>query len=115
MDIETTQHGDITVATLCDTRLDAAQSVRFKEELRDLSEQGAHHIVIDMHQINFMDSSGLGAVVTVLKQMGRDKTLQLAALTPAVDKVFKLTRMDKVFAIFPTVDAALERDIAVNG
>ncbi|MEM6618907.1 MAG: STAS domain-containing protein [Pseudomonadota bacterium] len=115
MEIETRMIGEATVVKLCDTRLDAAQAVRFKESLRELSEAGASHIVLDMTDIAFMDSSGLGAVVTVMKLMGRDKTLKLAALTPAVAKVFKLTRMDNVFAIFPTVEDAVGQGIKAAG
>jgi anti-sigma B factor antagonist len=115
MEIEAKVFGDVTVAKLCDTRLDAAQAVRFKEGLRELSEAGAAHIVLDMSDIGFMDSSGLGAVVTVMKQMGREKRLDLACLSPAVAKVFVLTRMDKVFRIHPTVDAAVSADVKAAG
>ena len=115
MEIETKVVGGVTVAKLCDTRLDAAQSVRFKEGLRELSDAGAQHIVLDMSDIAFMDSSGLGAVVTVMKQMGREKTLELAALSTAVAKVFVLTRMDKIFAIYPSVDAAIANGMKEAG
>lgn len=115
MEIETKVVNGITVAKLCDTRLDAAQAVRFKEGLREISEGGANHIVLDMTDIAFMDSSGLGAVVTVMKQMGREKTLELASLTGAVAKVFKLTRMDRVFAIYPNVDGALVKGMKAAG
>jgi anti-sigma B factor antagonist len=115
MEIETKVVNGITVAKLCDTRLDAAQAVRFKEGLRELSEGGAEHIVLDMTDIVFMDSSGLGAVVSVMKQMGRDKTLELAALTTAVAKVFTLTRMDKIFGIYPSVEDALSKGMKAAG
>ncbi len=115
MEIETKVVNGITVAKLCDTRLDAAQALRFKEGLRELSDAGANHIVIDMTDIAFMDSSGLGAVVTVMKQMGRDKTLELASLTTPVVKVFALTRMDKIFAIHASVDDALNNELKAAG
>lgn len=115
MEIETKVVGGVTVAKLCDTRLDAAQAVRFKEGLRELSEAGAQHIILDMTDIAFMDSSGLGAVVTVMKQMGKAKTLELAGLSTSVAKVFALTRMDKIFAIYPSVDAALNKDMKAAG
>lgn len=115
MEIETNVVGGITVAKLCDTRLDAAQALRFKEGLRELSDAGANHIVVDMSDIAFMDSSGLGAVVTVMKQMGKEKTLELASLTTAVAKVFTLTRMDKIFAIYPSVDEALSKGLKAAG
>ncbi len=47
------------------------------------------------------NSSGLGAVVAVRKFLGPDRVLELAGLTPAVEKVFRLTRMDSVFVIHP--------------
>ncbi|MEJ6709216.1 MAG: STAS domain-containing protein [Amylibacter sp.] len=115
MEIETKVVDGITVAKLCDTRLDAAQAVRLKERLREISKGGASHIVLDMTDIAFMNSSGLGAVVTVMKQMGREKTLELASLTGAVAKVFTLTRMDKVFAIYTNVDDALSKGMKAAG
>ena len=115
MDIETKVVGGVTVAKLCATRLDASHAVRFKEGLREISEAGAGHIVLDMTDVAFMDSSGLGAVVTVMKQMGRSKTLELASLSSAVAKVFTLTRMDKVFAIYPSVEAALNTELKAVG
>jgi anti-sigma B factor antagonist len=115
MEIESRVVGGVTVAKLCDTRLDAAQAVRFKESLREISETGADHVVLDMTDIAFMDSSGLGAVVTVMKQMGRTKKLELAALSPAVAKVFTLTRMDKVFSIYLSVEDALNHEMKAAG
>ena len=58
--------------------------------------------------MEFLDSSGLGAVVGSMKQLGRSRRLDLAGLTPTVEKVFRITRMDRVFRIFPSVEAAVE-------
>lgn len=115
MEIEAKVVSGITVVKLCDKRLDAAQAVRFKEGVRELSEAGAEHILLDMSDIHFMDSSGLGAIVTVMKQMGREKTLELAGLSSTVAKVFALTRMDKIIGIYPTVDEALAQEVKVAG
>jgi anti-sigma B factor antagonist len=43
-----------------------------------------------------------------MKHIGQDRTLALAGLTPTVDKVFRLTRMDTVFSLFATLEGALE-------
>jgi anti-sigma B factor antagonist len=43
-----------------------------------------------------------------MKNLGSERRLVLAGLTPTVDKVFRLTRMDSVFGVFPTIEAALE-------
>ena len=51
--------------------------------------------------------AGLGAIVAAMKHLAPQRALVLAGLTPAVEKVFTLTRMDTVFGIFHTLDAAL--------
>jgi len=61
-----------------------------------------------MSGVTFVDSSGLGAIVASMKQMGNERKLDLAGLTPDVDKVFRLTRMDSVFAIYKSVDDAVD-------
>jgi len=104
MQIETQQYGDLTIVKLCESRLDAAFSVRFKESMREIADGGATDIVLDLADVSFMDSSGLGAVVAVMKHMGREKSFRIAGLTPAVDKVFKLTRMDGVFTILANAE-----------
>ncbi len=63
-------------------------------------------MVLDLEQVNFIDSSGLGAVVAAMKRWRRAGGWNWPALTPAVDKVFRLTRMDSVFHIHPDADTA---------
>jgi anti-sigma B factor antagonist len=65
---------------------------------------------MDLASVTFMDSSGLGAMVAALKSLD-GRRLELCGLTGAVDKVFTLTRMDKVFVIHVDADQA----IACNG
>ena len=89
-------------------RLDAAVAIRFKDEMRGLTEEGPERIVLDMRNIDFLDSSGLGAVVAAMKQAGSAHRLELAGLTPTVKKVFSLTRMDTVFTIHASAEVALD-------
>jgi anti-sigma B factor antagonist len=53
--------------------------------------------------VEFLDSSGLGAVIAVMKMLGPERRLELAALGPAVERVVRLTRMDTVFTIHAAV------------
>ena len=115
MRLETAQHGDVTIVRLCEGRLDAALSVRFKEGMREVVDAGATDIVLDLGEVAFMDSSGLGAVVSVMKHIGREKSFRIAALMPAVDKVFKLTRMDSVFQILASPKDAIASSINATG
>jgi anti-sigma B factor antagonist len=57
--------------------------------------------------VHFLDSSGLGAVVGVMKLLAPERRLELAGLTPTVAKVFRLTRMDSVFTIHPALAEGL--------
>lgn len=107
MEISVEQHGTRTVVTLDEDRLDAAMAVRFKEALKGVVDQGADDMILNMCNVGFMDSSGLGAVVAHMKYMGTERSFEIAGLTPTVEKVFKLTRMDNVFQIHSDVDSAL--------
>lgn len=104
-----TDHGECLVIAVEENRIDAAVAVRFKDRVRELSDHRADRIVLDLSQVDFLDSSGLGAVVASMKHLGGDRRMDLAGLTPTVDKVFRMTRMDTVFRIFP------DRDTAVRG
>lgn len=80
-------------------RIDAACAIDFKEAMRNLTATTSRRIILDLQEVTFIDSSGLGAVVAVKKMLGGEQVLELARLSPAVEKVFRLTRMDSVFAI----------------
>ena len=107
MNFETIQNGAITHLRLEDARLDAAHAILFKETVRSIADAGADYILLDMGAVEFMDSSGLGALVSVMKYMGAEKKFEITGLTPMVEKVFKLTRMDEVFRVHNSVEDAL--------
>lgn len=88
-------------------RIDAASAIRFKDRMRDLTQGGQGPVVLDMARVAFLDSSGLGAVVAAMKALGPDRPLELSGLTPTVQKVFRLTRMDSVFKIHPALPDGL--------
>ena len=98
----------VLVVTVMDRRIDAAVAVRFKDKMQELTEIASDRVILDLSQVEFLDSSGLGAVVGSMKNLGRERKLDLAALTPTVEKVFRITRMDRVFRLFPTTEEALE-------
>lgn len=95
------------VVHLNGSRLDAAVVVQFKDKIRKVTAGGNGCLILDMTKVDFMDSSGLGAIVSVMKHIGPERKLVIAGLSATVAKVFKLTRMEKVFSIYPDVDAAL--------
>ncbi len=90
-----------TVIEVGEERIDAAVAIEFKDSMRQLTGAARERVVLDLAAVRFIDSSGLGAIVSVLKFLAPERRLELAALTPNVDRVFRLTRMNEVFRILP--------------
>jgi anti-sigma B factor antagonist len=99
--------GDVLVAKVLESRIVAEVAPRFKAQLLQYIGTGNREIVLDMAAVTFIDSSGLGALVSILKAMGRDGDLVLCGTTGTVISMFRLTRMDKVFRMFGTTDEAV--------
>jgi anti-sigma B factor antagonist len=98
---------DVLILRFEESRLDASRAPALREELIRQVEAGHDRIVLDLSATEFMDSSGLGALVSCIKRMGARGTLAVAGAQGAVARLFALTRMDRVFALHPTTDAAL--------
>lgn len=107
MKLEQQNFGTALLITVGEDRIDAAVAIQFKDGLRSLADGGPERVILDLQQVQFLDSSGLGAVVAAMKLLGPGQTLELANLTPVVANVFRLTRMDRVFTIHDDADAAL--------
>lgn len=107
MEMKVEDIGRDLVIAVEDSRIDAAVAVAFKERLLKMAEDAPPRVVLDLSQVEFLDSSGLGAIVGAMKQIGAGRRLDLAGLTPTVQKVFRMTRMDTVFKIYPDRSAAL--------
>ena len=99
MELVAIDHDDMLVITANTTRIDASVAIQFKDQMRELANQTSERVVLDLGQVEFIDSSGLGAIVAAMKLVGADRKLELANLTSTVAKVFKLTRMDTIFTI----------------
>lgn len=112
MELTTSDVNDVRIIVVNGTRIDAAVAIAFKDQMRELSEGAPTRILLDMKTVEFLDSSGLGAVVAAMKQVGAGRSLELAALTETVGKVFALTRMDTVFKIHADVDSAISGGLA---
>ncbi|WP_457650062.1 STAS domain-containing protein [Profundibacter sp.] len=108
MQLEPTPRDDALVVTALMDRIDAAIAIQFKDDLRTVTENGPPRVVLDLSHVDFLDSSGLGAVVAAMKLLAPEQKLELAGLGTNVEKVFRLTRMDSVFTIHSTVDAAFD-------
>lgn len=107
MNLTSESHPFGVIISVADSRIDAPVAIRFKDQMRLATEGVDGRIILDLTHVDFVDSSGLGAIVAAFKQLGPEQTLELAALSGTVAKVFRLTRMDKVFAIHETLEQAV--------
>lgn len=103
---QTLKDGVLIITTEAN-RIDAASAIHLKDQFRELTEAHSGRVLMDLSNVNFMDSSGLGAMVAALKSLNGRK-LELCALEPMVAKVFKLTRMDQIFVIHATQSEAFD-------
>lgn len=88
--------------------IDLARSPELRQRLRSELERGHRRLVLDLSGVPYMDSSG---VATLVEALQRSRTagcrLLLAGLTPKVRSIFAISRLDTVFQILDSVDAAL--------
>ncbi len=90
-------------------RLNMVAAPRLRSAIDRMLEDGSTRLVLDLADVSFMDSSGLGAVITGLKrarQAGGD--LRLAAAGEQVQTVMRLTNLDRVLQPHTTVEDAAD-------
>lgn len=88
--------------------VDLEQSPTARKVLLECVEQG-RDVVVDMARVSYIDSSGIASLVEALQTARRKGTrFALAAVSTSARRVLELARLDKVFTIHPTVDAATE-------
>lgn len=83
---------------------DTADTFR-AQVLKDVPREGAR-VALDLSQVEFMDSSGLGALVSLLKAVRPTGELVLFGLKPSVQEILRLTHLDSVFVAAATEEAA---------
>lgn len=87
------------------TLVDVAQA---REKLKEIAQQGAGKMIIDLSATTFMDSGGLSVLISAYKAVqGRNGRLVLAAPSASIQSLIELTRLQHIFEIFQTTEAAV--------
>lgn len=82
--------------------LDGAKANQLRREISDAVSVGSDTVLLDLQGVTFMDSSGLGALVSSLKTVrSAGGQLYICSITNQVKMLFELTSMDRVFEIYP--------------
>jgi len=89
-------------------RLDAFSEPTFRKVLSQFVESGPSNIILDLSAIDFVDSSGLGALVQLVKKATTEGGSVQLVSNPRVTQTVKLVRLEKFLSLQPSVDAAIE-------
>ncbi|NEO27355.1 MAG: STAS domain-containing protein [Kamptonema sp. SIO4C4] len=96
--------------------LDAFSEPTFRRVLTNCIDNGPKHVILVLSQIDFVDSSGLGALVQIVKKAQTAGGSVQIVTNPRVTQTVKLVRLEKFLSLQPSVEVALENiDKQVQG
>lgn len=107
MEIKSHTSNGITVLTL-DGRFEAQNSASVREMIKKVTDKTPANVVVNLKDVKFIDSSGLAVLVQGMKLAKKaGGKLRLCHLRQSVRIIFELTRLDRVFEIFPDESSAV--------
>jgi anti-sigma B factor antagonist len=105
--VTSTRDGDWRVVAV-NGEIDVHTGPALREHLLSTFANGEDTVVVDLSQVSFLDSSGLGVLVTAHKRArATEGTMRIAACRPQVATIFQITALDRAFSIYPSVESAL--------
>jgi anti-sigma B factor antagonist len=109
MKFSTELRDQIAIVTSHIEKLDALHAPELKGELLRIAKEGGNHIILDMTESRYCDSSGLSAVL-IGNRLCRDSegTFVLCGLQPSVEKLVQISQLDRVLTITPTASEAYD-------
>jgi anti-sigma B factor antagonist len=117
MELTVDQTGDVGVAVIPVDELDASNAGEFKRDMLPVLQTNTK-LVLDLSRLNFVDSSGLGALLSCLRQLtARSGDLKLCGMSKQVRALFELVRMHRIFDIYGSREEAVSafQPKAANG
>lgn len=108
MNLEHRMVDNILVVKLKGETLDSQSAQEFQKQMFDLIKNAPFHLLLNLKKIEFIDSSGLGVIVTILKKILPDGSLKLCGLTKNVAFAFEITNLNKIFDIYDSQASALQ-------
>jgi len=109
MELKTIVHGNILIVR-CKGNMDALTVAEFKKTVGKMIESGRKYVVLDLAGVEFLDSSGLGSMVSLLKLLRtKGGDIKLCGPNGMVRSVLELTRFHLLFDILDTVELAVAK------
>lgn len=108
MNMEVRKENGILCLKPQEKSLEGLNSREFKKKITDYINEGNKIIVLNISNIEFMDSSGIGTLITILKLLSAQQgKIVFCEVHEAILRIFNLTRLDLVFQIFPNEKEAI--------
>jgi len=108
LDLQTSRQGEAGVLSLRG-EIDVYTAPLLRQALLDLIGQGARDVVVDMGEVDFLDSTGLGVLVEGLKRVKtKGGEFSIVATQDKILKIFDITGLNKAFPIHGSLEGALE-------
>lgn len=110
MAFNTREESDGKVVVIeCPVRVDLSVAQDLREIMKESTERDKFQLVVDMDKTEFMDSSGLGALVSrIAATRSNSGDVRLACVKEPILKLLELTHLDKIFQCFESVQAAVD-------
>src|ERR687884_242176 len=109
-DIKTEQLGDSSYVISLAGEVDLYTAPEFKQQLLEVIGQGGKDVVVDFTDTTFIDSTTLGVLVGGVKRLRTNEgQLSLVCSDRNITKIFEITGLDRVFAIYGTRDEAVAK------
>jgi len=106
MEITTKKSGGVAVLQISGS-LDASNLAAFKKTTQSVVSEKFFKLILDCSKLEFVDSMGLGVMISLLRRVRGEKgDLKVTGLSKDVRQVFEITRLHRLFEIFPDVEAA---------
>ena len=110
MRVSAKEVGDICILEV-EGEVDAEHSAQLKRAIAKAREDFAKHFILDLSRVSFIDSTGLGVLISLMRHLNESSgRLKLAGLQDEVRSIFEITRLYKVFDLVPSAEDAL-RDL----
>jgi len=109
MKIEAKLEGGALVVAIRNSHLGADTVAEFKRQMLEKLSPETHIVVLEMNEVPFVDSTGLGALVAIRRRLGETGVLAICNSQPSVLELFELARLDKIFQFYPDTQEALSR------
>lgn len=107
MNIEFEDIHNATIIMPREAHLDASNYRDFKNALEPIMESG-RHIVLDLESVDFIDSSGIGALLTCLRQVtAKGAAFRMCNVSEQVRSIFSLVRMERIAPLDQSRDEAI--------